>query len=308
MLPSQRFVLTIVAFAVAGGPALGIELGDPAPALAVAEWLKGDPVVLEQGKGKSIYVIHFWHTEAAVCRVAIPHLSDLQYKYRDKGVIIIAVGAEKADKVKAFVKLMGPKMAYRVALDREQTTYKQYMTAFQVNTVPHAFLIDKAGNIVWHGHWLRKLDENIQAVLDGTYDIEEARRAEQARLLVPQYLQMVKSVSRASKATPVGEQIITYGQKDAMVMNDFAWRIVDTPGLIVRDLKLAMRAAEAAYAACEGKDAAVVDTYARVLFESGRKKEAIEHQKEAVKLAGSKELREELQQTLERYEKAVAGD
>lgn len=303
-------VTLLAATVLAGASALAEELGDPAPPLDVAAWVKGGPVDLADGKGKNIYVIHFWFTASARGRATIPTVLEMyeRYKYKDKGVVFIGISLEDLATVKAFVEGMGEKLTFPVALDNERATARAYLGGFQVKLVPHAFLIDKSGKIVWHGQSLRGLRNGIEAVLAGTYDMEEARRLEGADRLMDQYFQLVRSPGKAQQARAIGEQIIAKVQYDEVLMNTLAWKIVDEPGLITRDLDLALHAAQAAYDACGGKQAEIVDTYARVLFDRGRKKEAIQYQKKAVELATTKELRAYLTATLEKYEKAVSDE
>ena len=61
------------------------KLGDPAPALQVAEWVQGGPIDLKDGEGRKIYVIEFWATWCPPCRASIPHLSELNTKFRTRG-------------------------------------------------------------------------------------------------------------------------------------------------------------------------------------------------------------------------------
>ena len=56
--------------------------------------------------------------------------------------------------------------------------------------------------------------------------------------------------------------------------------------------------------ACDGKDASVVDTYARALFDTGNVDEAIKYQQKAIDMAKHEELRKELQKTLDRYQES----
>jgi thiol-disulfide isomerase/thioredoxin len=303
----QRFISIVAATVIAAVPALALELGDPAPDLSIAEWVKGDPVVLNAGKGKNIYVIEFWQTADPHSRASIPHLTKLQEKYRDEDVVVIAITNEAPDAVKDFVGKMDAQMAYRVAIDKNQRTGTQYMEGFHLNTIPRAFLIDKNGNIVWHGHPKFGLSKAVGALIAGTYDIEVQRRVEKARGLIGQYFYMVASPTRAGQVGELGDQIIADGGSDASLMNDFAWMIVSRPGLIKRDLDLAMRAAQAAYDASAGNDGGILDTYARVLFETGKKKEAIEHQKRAIELAEGEEQRKEFEKRLAAYVKEAGG-
>ncbi len=304
MVPYRNVLLMLL---VAAAPVLAADLGDPAPGLTIAEWLKGDPVVLADGKDKTIYVIEIWASTCPHCRAVVPRLTDMQKKYAEKDVVFIAVSAEELETLTAFVAEMGEKMEYRVAADQDQITSKVYMRGFRVSTIPRAFVIDKSGNTVWHGHPMFGLEKALDAILSGTYDIEARRRVEQARRNMPRYVHLLRSSSHADKAAELGEEIISDGQDDPMLMKELAWTIVARPGLVNRDLELAMRAAQIAYDACEGQDAGIVATYARVLFENGKKEEAVEYQQKAVDLAEGLEFQNEFQETLERY-RGVAGE
>jgi len=143
------------------------QLGMQAPPLNAAEWIKGKPVDLAEGKNKNVYVVEFWATWCGPCRVSIPHLSEMQKKFRDKNVIFVGISDETAAKVKPFVEKMGEKMDYTVAVDKNRQTFGAYMGAFGVNGIPHAFVVDKAGAIVWHGHPMSGLDKAIEAALAG---------------------------------------------------------------------------------------------------------------------------------------------
>lgn len=47
---------------------------------------------------------------------------------------------------------MGSKMDYHVAIDEEQTANMNYMEKYGARGIPHAFIIDKKGKVVWNGH------------------------------------------------------------------------------------------------------------------------------------------------------------
>src|SRR5205807_3002075 len=93
-----------------------LNIGDPPPAMAVSSWVKGDKVEsFEPGK---TYVVEFWATWCGPCRTSIPHLTELQKKYRDRVKFIgVSVFEHDAKGVEPFVKEMGDKMDYSVALD-----------------------------------------------------------------------------------------------------------------------------------------------------------------------------------------------
>jgi thiol-disulfide isomerase/thioredoxin len=308
----------VLCLALTAGPALATELGDPAPALKIASWVKGKPIDLKAGKGKHVYVIEFWATWCPPCREAIPHLTELQKKYKDKGVVIIGISEEAPDVVKPFVKEMGDKMDYTVAIDRDGAMDTAYMDAFGIDGIPHAFIVDKQGRIAWQGHPEVGMDKALDEIVAGTYDLDAARQADKARQFANDYFDLiiVKAGKAATekekkeivkKAAGVGADVVKYGARNADLLNGFAWTILTSPRIRSRDLDLALKAARAAYDASEGKSPDILDTYARALFDTGKKAEAIKYQKKAVELAKDDAMRKELKNTLGRYENE-AGD
>jgi len=150
--------------------------------LQVDKWIQGEPVTtLEKGK---VYLVEFWATWCGPCRVSIPHLNEIHNKFKGKGLIVIGQDVWETDlsKVPGFVKQMGDKMTYRVALDKVDAgatpqggkMAETWMKASGSDGIPTAFLIDKQGKIAWIGHPM-SLDEGvIEQVLAGTYDIKKA--------------------------------------------------------------------------------------------------------------------------------------
>jgi thiol-disulfide isomerase/thioredoxin len=130
-------------------PAPSLKVGDPAPALAVGTWVKGEPVAALQ-KG-TVYVVECWATWCGPCRATIPHLTELQKKHKEAVFIGVAVNDETG-KVKEFVKTMGDKMDYRVGTDDKNKTSKNWLDAAGQDGIPCAFVVDKAGKLAWVGH------------------------------------------------------------------------------------------------------------------------------------------------------------
>lgn len=77
--------------------------------------------------------------------------------------------------------------------------------------------------------------------------------------------------------------------KDASRQNTLAWIIVIEKGVEQRNLVVAKKLAERANAAADGKDSAILDTLARVLFMRGEKSEAIAIEQKAIDLAPDQE-------------------
>lgn len=289
--------------AIAASASAG-ELGMEAPALKIAKWIKGGPIDITAGKGKTIYVVEFWATWCGPCRTSIPHLTQLQERFKDKGVVIIGISNEKPEKVEPFVKSMGAKMEYAVAVDDDDASVAAYMRAFGVDGIPHAFVIDKQGKLAWHGHPMTSLDRALEEMVNGTYDIEATKKTLALGKLMPTYFEQAAQGSETPETKALGERIVKDGQNEPALLNEFAWIILTHPKIQKRDLDLATRAAKAAYDKSAGKDASIIDTYARAQFQNGKIAEAIELQKKAIAAVDNDEARQSMTKALKEYEAA----
>ncbi len=284
------------------------QLGQPAPPLTGLEWVKGGPVKIEKG---SVYVVEFWATWCPPCRASIPHLTELHHEFKDKGVTIVGVSDEAPGTVKPFVTEMGEKMDYTVAIDRDGQVSKNYMEAFGVQGIPHAFIVGKDGTLVWHGHPMDKMDEVLTEVVAGQFDAvayarkKAARQEAMARLvqLYKDYFDQV--VSNPDQARNKGQTVVDTSP-DPGILNSLAWTILTRVPQENRDLELARDAAAKAVAMTEEKDPSVLDTYALALYELGKKYvgQAVVMQKKAVELTENAEAKEGLKKALDRYEAA----
>ena len=164
----------MVGFTCTTATAATLKVGDPAPKLQVGKWVQGEPVK-EFEKGKA-YIVEFWATWCGPCRASIPHLNETYEKFKDKGLVVIGQNCWEKDesKVAPFVKQMGSKMTYRVALDDKSRNpdgamAKNWMAAAGRRGIPSAFLVDTNGKIAWIGHPMSLKEEVIEQVLAGSY-------------------------------------------------------------------------------------------------------------------------------------------
>jgi len=278
------------------------ELGMDAPELQIKDWVKGKAIDLKAEKGKQITVVEFWATWCQPCRASIPHLSELQAKYKDKGVTVVGVSDETVPKVKPFVEKMADQMNYVVAVDDARKTTAAYMEGFGVTGIPHAFIVDKQGRIAWHGHPMAGLDEALEDIVNGRHDIESAKRSFNAEKSMRDYFELVADGVATPKSKELGESILKDASGNAELMNQFAWILLTHPRLKNPDHELAGKAAKAAYDASKGKNASIVDTYARAQFIRGKVQEAVDLQKKAIDLCTEADLKPQLEKTLKEYE------
>ena len=179
---SLATVLNLATDAFAKGKAA---VGDPAAPLKIAEWVKGNPVDLAALKGKQVVVVEFWATWCGPCRTSIPHLTEMQKKFKD--VVFIGVSNEEATDVKPFVKKMGEKMDYTVAVDDDGKTSAGYMEAYGIDGIPHAFIVDKEGRIAWLGHPMGGLEKTLAEVVSGKFNLEKSKKRADAQKKVEEF-------------------------------------------------------------------------------------------------------------------------
>ncbi|OWK34545.1 Thiol:disulfide oxidoreductase related to ResA [Fimbriiglobus ruber] len=152
-----------------------LKVGDLAPPLTVDKWLQGKEV--KSFAPGNVYVVEFWATWCGPCIVMMPHMSEMQAEYKDKGVTIIGFTSKGSnnseEKVTQFVQKRGPKLGYTFAYEDEHATNDAYMKAAGRNGIPCSFVVDKTGHIAYIGHPMF-LDEIVPQVVADTWKADDS--------------------------------------------------------------------------------------------------------------------------------------
>lgn len=178
-------VLACSGLASAGGGdrPYSLMVGDAAPKLVIGEWIKGQP--FDSFHPGQVYVVEFWATWCSPCVAGMAHLSELQDKYRGKGVTIVGVTKPDHDNTAAAVRKLAEKrqVTYAVAMDDGRTTFDAWMTAAGQKEIPCAFIVDRAGRIA---AVLKpdqtELEQPLSAIVNGSWDLEAESKAYAARM------------------------------------------------------------------------------------------------------------------------------
>lgn len=146
-------VMALATWALAEAPAPAPSLvGKPAPEISAQYWLNSPGVTLKESQGK-IVVVEFWATWCPPCRASIPHLIEMYKKFSPQGVVFAGLTNEPKEKVEPFAKELS--MVYPVG--GGSNTGREY----GVRGIPHAFIVDPAGTVVWEGHPMAGLDKAL---------------------------------------------------------------------------------------------------------------------------------------------------
>lgn len=280
----------------------GASIGDPAPALSIERWVKGAPSALTPGK--NLYVVEFWATWCPPCRRSIPHLTELQKKYADKGLVIIGVSDETLADVQPFVAEQGGNMEYRVAIDSTRRTFQNWMKAYGQSGIPHSFIVGTNGTVWWHGFPSEELDYTLKKIYDGKFDVAEAKQKEAGERMVIQYTAMVKKPNATVQAAPIGDKILNEYSADWRIPHHLAKAIMTDLEVKSRDLPLALRATTKAVEMTKRRSSDALGLHGRALFANGKKDEGITALKEAIGLPNSAEDKAEFEKILAMLEKA----
>ncbi len=164
-------VLTLGLASAANAQDKKLGVGDQAPGLDIELWTRGEETAIESGK---VYVIDFWATWCGPCKRSIPHLTELQKQYGDKGLTIIGISWEEPDLVKKFTAQWSGKMDYTVAVDRREGTKRAWFDAAKRDGIPTAYIVDRKGKIAFIGNPLPEagdgFDDVLKRVMSGRYD------------------------------------------------------------------------------------------------------------------------------------------
>ena len=185
-------------------------IGSTAPALDIEHWIQdgnGFFKPVKEFKDGKVYVVEFWATWCGPCIASMPHLAELQKKYRGRGVQIISVSDETVDEVKDLLlkenEQEGKTFAeitssYSLTTDPDKSVYQDYMDAANQEGIPTSFIVGKTGQIEWIGHPM-ELDEPLEAVVEGTWDREEYKKVHEAEQDFEKSIQQISMLAGAEK-------------------------------------------------------------------------------------------------------------
>ncbi len=336
----RRMLLSmVIAVGIFAGMASAGELtiGDKAPELQIDKWVKGDSFQLAKVKGQELVVVEFWATWCSPCIASIPHLSHIQKDYGEKGVRVVGVTkydeGNTLEQVEALVKKMEKEIGYSIAFEKAGKTYEAFMDGTHQAGIPTAFIIDKQGRIAWIGHPMDGMDEALDQMLAGKYDLEKTKKvftlSQKAESLMmegdskkalpvldeileadPAHLVAIQTkfyiyateINDHARASAIGERVYEIMKDNAGGLNDFSWMLLTDETMAGKYNKLALKAAERCNNLTDNENWMFLDTLALAKFENGARAEAIELEKKAIKLCDDPRVKQQLEETLKLFQ------
>jgi thiol-disulfide isomerase/thioredoxin len=105
--------------------------------------MTGRTVKLSDYRGRPVMLV-FWGLGCRLCKTEAPHLSELYEKYKDRGLVILAVESFDTDPADVAGYLRENKLRHPVLTGGAQVSSRTY----NIGGLPRAFWIDKRGNVV----------------------------------------------------------------------------------------------------------------------------------------------------------------
>lgn len=131
-------------------------VGSDAPEVTATTWINTDGFKLADHKDK-IVVVEFWATWCPPCRKSIPHLKTMHDAHKDQGLVIVSLSDEPAETINEFNKKAG--MDWIIGAG--SSSGRDY----GVSGIPTAFIVVD-GKIVWSGHPMGGLEEEVKKLLE----------------------------------------------------------------------------------------------------------------------------------------------
>ena len=105
--------------------------------------MHGEQVSLSQYRGK-VVILNFWATWCPPCREEMPSMERLYQKYKDQGLVILAVSADENGKKAVSQFLQKTPYSFPILLDSDNVA----QNAYGVFRFPESFIIDRNGMVI----------------------------------------------------------------------------------------------------------------------------------------------------------------
>ncbi|HAN60453.1 MAG TPA: alkyl hydroperoxide reductase [Gammaproteobacteria bacterium] len=137
------FLLMAALAAFGAGAWLWSEGNESAPSLVLAD-IRGVEHSLEQYRGK-VVVVNFWATWCPPCVEELPSLENAWQRYRQQGLVVLAVSGEESDVVTSFLERLPSEITFPVLIDGDMKSGNRW----QIRGLPTTVVVDRSGDVHW---------------------------------------------------------------------------------------------------------------------------------------------------------------
>ena len=211
-----------------------LQIGEKAPAIAVASWLTKPEEGITEFKPGHIYVIDFWGTWCGACIGEMPELAEIQKEFADRKVTIISVTDEKLDEVNAFldqpchhndkVTYRELTSAYRIAADPDGSVFDDYMKGIQRRSFPMMAVIGKTGLIEYIGSTMG-LRPTLESIVADKWDRESSRLRQYANWKAKETMLKVNDLRVDGKIDEAIELLNQQFEQADLALRTFSYRM-----------------------------------------------------------------------------------
>jgi peroxiredoxin len=153
MKPFRSALVALAAVAALAGSAAAqdqVQIGQDAKRFPATDTFNmrptKDPLKSLAGRVVLFMMFETWYQQ---CADGVPDFNALNDKYGPRGFTVLACGAQEKKVAEPFIAEKGVKFAWALI---DTPTQEQFKRDWPFPAMPHAFLIDAHGKVVWQGH------------------------------------------------------------------------------------------------------------------------------------------------------------
>ena len=151
MLMNTKISVLLILFSLfLFGQYSNIKVGEKSPGIHVTDYILNAPK--DKNFSNKYKVVEFWATWCGPCLAAVPHLNELQSKYKNNPkLVFLSITDESPEKVKKTLSKI--KFETVVIADQSKKTHKTFIQQPDNNySVPSTILIDNQNIVRWVGN------------------------------------------------------------------------------------------------------------------------------------------------------------
>ena len=112
-------------------------------------------------------VVNFWATWCPPCVEELPSLESAWQRYRQQGLVVLAVSDEETDVVTSFLERLPTDITFPLLIDRDMKSGNRW----KIRGLPTTVIIDRSGDVYWRAEGqldfsALDVNEKLLALLD----------------------------------------------------------------------------------------------------------------------------------------------